>query len=405
MAGLLDIKDTDLDLELLHRTTEDIFSLPELQKKLSSGKKLRIKYGVDVTAPFMHLGHAVNLWMMRHLQDHGHVVVFLVGDFTTRIGDPTGKSETRPIIPQEEIDKNAEEYIKQVGKILRTDPEVFEVRRNSEWFDAMSVSKYLSLMSLVTHSRLISRDMFQKRIEENKEIYMHEMIYPLLQGYDSFELESDLTIVGSDQLFNEMMGRFYQEKLGQETQVVITSRITQGLCGTAKQSKSLGNYIAITDEPREKFGKVMSIADRLIIDYFEVYTTVPLAEVADIKKAIEAGENPMQYKKLLASKIVERYHGEKVAKEELDWFNNVFSAKNTPDDMPEIIVPADETDAIAIVSLCDPETSKSQIKRLLDQGAIKLNDEKLGLDDVVQFEDGATLKVGKRKWFKLNKAT
>jgi len=308
------------------RTTEEVFSLEEFKEKLKTKKQLIIKYGVDVTAPFLHLGHAVNLWMMRKLQEEGHKVIFLIGEFTTRIGDPTGRSDTRPVIPEEKIEKNAQEFIKQVSTILITDdPEVFEIRRNSEWFSKMSTAEFISLLSMVTHSRLISRDMFQKRIEEGKEIYMHELIYPILQGYDSVMLKSDLTIVGTDQLFNEMMGRFFQEKFGQEPQVIITTKITPGLDGKFKQSKSLGNYVAITDSPRDKFGKIMSLPDNLIIQWMEVYTTILLDKIEEYKIKMSSGEiNPRDVKLELAKAIVERYHGREIAEKEKEWFLETF---------------------------------------------------------------------------------
>ena len=199
-----------VDLDLLGRTVDEAFTLDELRARLAEGRPLRIKYGVDVTAPFLHIGHAVNLWLMRHLQDAGHKVLFLIGDFTTRIGDPTGKNHARREIPRDEIEANAQEFIRQVALVLRTDPEVFEVRRNSEWYEKMTLDGFMSLLAMVTHARLIQRDMFQRRLQNGMDIHMHEMLYPVLQGYDSVMLESDLTIVGSDQLFNELMGRFYR---------------------------------------------------------------------------------------------------------------------------------------------------------------------------------------------------
>lgn len=397
-----DINVGKMDPDMLQRVTDQVFSFPEFEAKIKSGKPMRIKYGVDVTAPFMHIGHAVNLWFMRYLQEFGHKVVFLIGDFTTRIGDPTGKSQTRPIIPQEEINKNADAFIEQISKIILTDPDVFEVRRNSEWFDKMSVSDFLGLLSMVTHSQLISRDMFQKRIEENKEIYMHEMLYPILQGYDSYMLNSDITIVGSDQLFNEMMGRTYQDKLGQKPQIVITTRITPGTDGKEKQSKSIGNYIAITDTPRDQFGKVMSLPDELIIPYFEVYTTVDLDVIKGIKEKIDGGENPMIAKKQLACAIVARYYGDETAKAELEWFENAFSKKETPDDIPEIAAKDAGVTVMDLIQTACPDMSKSQTRRLLEQGAIKINDETISNEnDENAFTAGDVLKVGKRRWFKI----
>lgn len=393
-----------VDLDLLARTTDQIFSLEELRERLSKGPPLRIKYGVDVTAPFLHIGHAVNLWMMRHFQEHGHVVVFLVGDFTTRIGDPTGKSKTRQVPSREEINRNAEEFIRQVGQVLLTDPKVFEVRRNSEWFDKMSVDEFMSLLALVTHSRLIQRDMFQRRIEANHEIYMHELLYPILQGYDSYMLKSDLTIVGTDQLFNELMGRVYQEKFSQAPQVVMTSKITPGTDGKEKQSKTLGNYIALLDSPRDKFGKIMSIPDELIVQYMKVYTELPQAEIASVEKGLPVGTaHPMTAKKNLARALVARYHGEAAGEEEQRWFETTFSERKTPDDVPELRVRGGTT-LIDLLAQAAPEESKAALRRLLAQGGVRLGEEKVEAERALEpfsFEPGDTLKVGKRRWFKL----
>jgi len=319
--------------ELLHafaRTTEDIFSLEEFKDLLGSGRKMRIKYGVDVTAPHLHIGHAVNLWMMRHLQDLGHIVLFLIGDFTRRIGDPTGKSDLRPVIPEEEIAANAARFIEQARMVLRfDDPALLEIRHNAEWYDAMSAAELLKLTAHVTHARLISRDMFQQRMANGDDIHMHEMLYPVLQAYDSVMLESDLTIVGSDQLFNEMLARTFQDRLGQRPQVVITTKITPGIDGKAKQSKSLGNYIGLGHSPREKFGRAMSIPDELILPYLSVYTEAADAVIADV--AARLTDEPMACKLLLAHELVQRYHGTAVADAERDWFLATFSARQTPE--------------------------------------------------------------------------
>ena len=364
----------DTVLTSFKRTTDEIFTLEEFKQQLSLKRPLRIKYGVDVTAPFLHIGHAVNLWMMRELQDLGHKVIFLIGDFTTRIGDPTEKSETRPVIPEEEIEQNAKEFIRQVSLILRTDADVFEIRRNSEWFNRMNTSHFVSLLSMVTHARLISRDMFQDRIRANREIYMHELIYPILQGYDSVMIHSDLTIVGTDQLFNEMMGRFFQERLDQPPQVIITTKITPGIDGKEKQSKSLGNYIALEDNPRDKFGKIMSIPDNLIIPYLEVYTTVPLQEVTEIQSTLEKGSiNPRDAKLFLAEKIVERYHGTDIATQEREFFIKTFSEKETPMDIPETTFQEEQMEILHLVKVLLSDTSSSQCRRLIVQGAVKIN--------------------------------
>ena len=232
-------------LAQLERTTDQIIGRADLLTRLCEGRPLRIKFGVDLTAPDLHLGHAVNLWMMRTLQDHGHTVIFLLGDTTSRIGDPTGRSAARPVLTEQQIRDNATSFLDQVSRVLRTDPELLEIRRNSEWFDEMGVAGLLAELSLVTHAHLISRDMFRSRIAAGTEIAMHELIYPVLQGFDSVALESDLTIVGTDQLFNEAMGRELQVKHGQTPQTIITSTVTPGLDGGPKQSKSLNNYVGL----------------------------------------------------------------------------------------------------------------------------------------------------------------
>lgn len=389
-------------LDDFSRTTAEIFSLEEFKDLLSSGKQLRIKYGVDVTAPYLHTGHAVNLWMMRKLQDLGHKVIFLIGDFTTRIGDPTGKNKTRPVIPGEEIEKNTKLFIEQAKMVLRfDDPKLLEVRRNSEWFDNMPLSKFLELLSMVTHSKLISRDMFKNRLEQNQDIYMHELIYPILQGYDSYALDSDLTIIGSDQLFNEMLGRFFQEKFNQTPQSIITTKITPGIDGKAKQSKSLGNYIGLGHSPRDKFGRVMRLPDDLIIEYLEVYTDVPMEKIAKVKNDITL--KPMEYKKFLAEKIVSRYHGEEVAINERKWFEDTFSKGNTPNNIPQVKIEYKEIELIDLLKiLLHDSTSKSEIRRLILQGGIKIENEKFSdPSEKIKIDNNMVVKVGKRKWFRI----
>ncbi len=386
------------------RTTGDMFSLEEFKEFLNSGRQLRIKYGVDVTAPTLHIGHAVNLWMMRKLQDYGHKVIFLIGDFTTQIGDPTGKNKTRSVISQEKIKQNTDKFIEQVKLVLRfDDPDLIEIRKNSEWFSSMPTSEFLNLLSLVTHGRLISRDMFQHRIENNQDIYMHEMIYPILQGYDSFMLESDLTIIGSDQLFNEMLGRFYQEKFGQCPQIIITTKITAGIDGKEKQSKSLGNYIGLAHSPREKFGRIMSMPDNLIVDYLKIYTEVSLEKIEEIEQTLTI--DPMSAKKFLAREIVSRYHGAEVAKEERDWFKKTFSEQQVPEDIPVISLGFDSASSFKILRKCfaPEEKSNSEIRRLIKQGAVKVDDQTVeSQEEIIPLSvDGLKLKVGKRNWFKV----
>lgn len=386
------------------RLIDDVVSLEELKTMLDSGKKLSIKYGVDCTAPFLHLGHAVNLWVMRRFQEDGHKVIFLIGNFTSRIGDPTGRSTTRKMLSDEEIEEAANEFIKQVKTVLITDnPEVFEIRKNAEWFGNMSLSNFINLCTTVTHSKLIARDMFKKRIQENSEIYLNEMLYPILQGYDSVMLDSDLTVVGSDQLFNEMMGRFFQEKFGQTKQIVMTTKITKGLWGEEKQSKSIGNFVALTDSSKDKFGKIMTLADDRIIEWMKVYTDIPLDEIEDISEKLARNEiNPRDAKMKLAHSIVKRYHGHQIADAEMQQFVATFSKKVFPEDAPKIEVTSTDINIINLIGMCCTEMSKSQIRRLVQQGAVLLNDAKISDTQAeVILEKNNTLKVGKRNFFRV----
>lgn len=390
-------------IETIGRNIEECISLDELEKKLASKQPLVIKYGVDVTAPFLHLGHAVNLWMMRTFQEYGHKVIFLIGDFTTRIGDPTGRDTQRKLLSDEEMKLNAQEFIRQVSLVLLTDPKVFAIRRNSEWYDKMALSEFIELVSMVTHAKLIQRDMFQKRIENHREIFMHEMLYPLLQGYDSVMLKSDLTIVGSDQLFNELMGRFYQERFGQKPQVVMTSRITPGIDGREKQSKSIGNYIALIDSPREKFGKVMSIPDALIIPYLEVYTDIDEGQIQECKQELSHNINPMEIKKFTANKIVARYHGDTIANEEQSWFENTFSKQKIPEDSLFILSICSGQSLLDTLHKELPDYSKTALRQLIMGGGVRINGNKVDLTQIRTYtpNPGDIIKVGKRKWFQI----
>jgi tyrosyl-tRNA synthetase len=396
------MKQTEQLLSDFARTTEDFFSLDEFRELLGQSRQLRIKYGVDVTAPYLHIGHAVNLWMMRRLQDLGHKVIFLIGDFTTQIGDPTGRNKSRPVIPFEEIERNTAEFIEQAKMVLRfDDPNLLEIRRNSEWYNGMPLAEFLKLIAMITHSRLISRDMFQKRIAEEADIYMHELIYPVLQGYDSFMLEVDLTIIGTDQLFNEMMGRFYQERFGQKPQVIITTKITPGIDGGAKQSKSLDNYIGLGHSPRDKFGRTMRLPDSLILTYFRVYTDVLDSDLADFETIVQS--DPLEVKKQLATEIVRRYHGDDVAREERQWFDQTFSMRQIPADCQDLILEAKPTSAFEIVrQFFGDQKSNSAIRRLFQQGAVKHNGVKLeNPAENIEPNDGDAFQVGKRVWFRV----
>ena len=389
-------------IDRLRRTTDLIVGEDDLRVRLESGRPLRIKYGVDCTAPDLHLGHAVNLWMMRQLQDLGHRVVFLLGDLTTRVGDPTGRSETRPVLSPAQIDANAASFLEQVSLVLRTDPDVFEVRRNSEWYDAMPVAELLNLFAQVTHAQLMARDMFRDRVAAGREIAVHELVYPVLQGYDSFAMKSDLTIVGSDQLFNEQLGRHFQQRLGAPAQAVITTTITPGLDGRAKQSKSLNNYIGLTDSPRDKFGKLMSIPDSLVEAYARVYTELPLETVAALADA--SGPAARDAKLRLAAAVVTRYHGAGTAKAELDAFRRTFTERVEPVEMPELVVGPERMAVLELLQLAHPGASNSELRRLLRQGAVSVDG--VRLEDpaaVVALTDGVVLKSGARTWHRFTR--
>ena len=386
----------------LQRTAADIITAAELRARLSAGRPLRIKYGVDVTAPFLHLGHAVNLWAMREMQQAGHKVVLLIGDFTTRIGDPTGKSATRPVIAAAQIERGAEQFVRQASKVLLTDPAVLEIRRNSQWWAPMRLERFLSLLAEVTHARLIQRDMFQARMSGGGEIRMHELLYPVLQGYDSAELASDLTIVGTDQHFNELMGRFIQERLGSQPQVVITTSMTPGTDGRAKQSKSLGNYIALSDTARDMYGKAMKLPDHLATLYLRHYTMMPLAQIAGLDAAIAAGElNPMEAKRLLGHALVERYHGGGAAEQEAEWFSRVFSGRAVPADVPVITVADPNLTLLELLRHCLPAASGTELRRLIADGSVRLDGVRKLTDPDQRhpLSSGNVVRIGKRRWF------
>jgi tyrosyl-tRNA synthetase len=344
--------------------------------------------------------------MMRQLQDLGHQIVFLLGDLTTRVGDPTGRSETRPVLTPEEIEANAQSFLEQVSIVLRTDPTVFEVRRNSEWYDGMRVAELLSLFGQVTHAQLMGRDMFRERVAAGREIAVHELVYPVLQGYDSFAMQSDLTIVGSDQLFNEQLGRHFQQRLGAPPQVVITTTITPGIDGRAKQSKSLNNYVALTDTPRDKFGKLMSIPDNLVEPYARVYTELPLDAVAALGAAAAVGGPSARDAKLrVAAAVVTRYHGAGTAKVELDAFKRTFSDRTQPTDIPEVIIHGAVATTLELLQAARPSDSKSELRRLIRQGAVTINGNPASdPDQAVVLTTDVVLKSGRRTWHRLKQA-
>ncbi len=391
------MKKLEINSDIFSRGVDDIVTKEELERLLASKKQLRIKLGIDATSPDLHIGHAAPLWKIRALQDAGHKAVIILGEFTTRIGDPTGKNATRPVLTPAMIRRNAAALKKQLGFILRTDKAHFEFRSNAEWHGKMKEWDFLNLCSMVTHSRLIERDMFQERMKKGKEIAMTELLYPILQGYDSVAIKNDITIIGSDQLFNEHFGRFFQEKFGQSPQAIITLKILPGLDGGPKMSKSLGNYIALNDTPEDKFGKAMRLLDPLIIPYLEVYTDIPADQIARIEAELKAGMNPRDAKLIFAEKLVERYHGEQAALRAREQFLAVFSNKKLPARIREVIVYSDNP--IEILVETKFASSKSDARRLLKQGGVEMDGKRINEKTAkIEKKSGMILRVGKRRF-------
>ncbi len=392
----------DVNSEIFTRSVEDIITREELKKLLSEGRRLRVKHGIDATSPELHLGHAANLWKLRALQEAGHKAVILLGDTTTRIGDPTGKNKARPELSATIIKKNIKAIQRQAERILLGGPGLLEIRRSSEWYEKMSAPQFLKLLSYVTHARLIERDMFQARVKKGGEIFMHELIYPILQGYDSVMLKSDLTVIGSDQLFNEHMGRFLQEKFGQKPQVIVTLKILPGLEGGDKMSKSLGNYIGLSDTSQDKFGKTMRIPDVLIVSYLTAYTNVAFSKIKEIESKLRAGKNPMEAKLFLAEAIVKRYHGVAAAKKERERFLNIFSKHELPEELPTKKVIQGPWQPIELLLRLGLASSKSEARRLLIQGAVKVGGQPIrNVGEKIKVHSGTVIQVGKRKFVKI----
>lgn len=384
-------------IELITRGISEAIGLEEIKEKLKSGKQLTVKAGFDPTAPDIHLGHTVLLRKMRHFQLLGHKVIFLIGDFTGRIGDPSGKTKTRPRLTLEDVLKNAETYKQQVFKIL--DPEKTIVEFNSKWLEKMSFADVLGLTSRYTVAQMIERDDFAKRYKNGQPISMMEFMYPLAQGYDSVALECDVELGGNDQKFNLLVGRTLMKEYGLSPQAVITVPLLEGLDGVEKMSKSLGNYIGIYDSPKDMYGKAMSIPDSLIAKYMELLTDIPLDDIKNYVKSMENGENPRNIKGILAKEIVKIYHGEAEALNAEEEFKRIFSSKGLPDEIEEITVNKDDN-ILNILSVCMSSESKSNLKRLVSQGSVTLDNEKINDINAVISKEGI-LKVGKRNFFKI----
>ncbi|NRQ44247.1 tyrosine--tRNA ligase [Rheinheimera sp. YQF-2] len=394
----------ELALAELKRGCEEILLEEELIAKLKQGKPLKIKAGFDPTAPDLHLGHTVLINKLRSFQQLGHEVIFLIGDFTGMIGDPSGKNVTRKPLSREDVLANAETYKEQVFKIL--DPAKTRVAFNSEWMNELGAAGMIKLASRQTVARMLERDDFKKRFANNQSIAIHEFLYPLVQGWDSVALEADVEMGGTDQRFNLLMGRELQKDEGQRPQTVMMVPLLEGLDGVQKMSKSLGNYVGITDAPNDMFGKIMSISDELMWRYYDLLSFKPLEEISDLKQQVAAGANPRDVKIVLAKEIIARFHDEAAAEAAHQDFTQRFSKNALPDDIPEVTVTAD-ADTMPIANLLKEAglvDSTSEAIRMIKQGAVKLNGETKVEDTRLEVAKGSSdiYQVGKRKFAKIS---
>ena len=387
------------DLAELARGSADVIKREELDERLKSGRKLVVKAGFDPTAPDLHLGHTVLLNKMRQFQERGHEVVFLIGDFTGMIGDPSGRSATRPPLSREQADANAKTYAEQVGKIL--DLERIRIAMNSEWLGKLNAADIVRLAGHMTVARMLERDDFEKRYRAGDPIAVHEFLYPLVQGYDSVALKSDVELGGTDQRFNLLVGRQLQAAHGQPPQVVMTMPILEGLDGVQKMSKSLGNAIGLTEPPREMFGKLMSISDEMMWRYFELLSFRPLEEIAKLRRDVAAGANPRDTKFLLAEELTARFHGAEAGRKAREEFVARFAQGKVPEDMPEVRLKA----PLALGPLLKAAglvPSTSEASRMLAQGAVRIDGERVEDRELVLAGGKSyVVQVGKRRFARI----
>lgn len=399
------MSELDDALEIIKRGADEILVEDELVAKLKSGKPLRIKAGFDPTAPDLHLGHTVLINKLRQFQDLGHEILFLIGDFTAMIGDPTGKSATRPPLTRDQVIENAQSYEHQIYKIL--DPEKTLVMFNSSWMNAMDSAELIQLAGKHTVARMLERDDFSKRYNNGQSISIHEFLYPLIQGYDSVAMKADIELGGTDQKFNLLVGRQLQEQYGQKPQVVLTMPILEGLDGVQKMSKSLGNYIAIDEPANEMFGKIMSISDDLMWRYFELLSFRPMTEIESYKQEMEAGKNPRDIKFILAEELVDRFHEMGAGKAAMEEFISRFQKGAMPDDIEEKNVPVSD-EGLAIGNLLKEAglvASTSEAMRMIKQGAVKIDGEKISDSKMVVVQNSVHIyQVGKRRFAKVTAA-
>lgn len=390
-------------MELLKRGVIETFLESDLEERLKEKRPLRIKAGFDPTAPDLHLGHTVLINKLKQFQDLGHDILFLIGDFTGMIGDPTGKSATRPPLTQEQVFENAKTYQEQIYKIL--DPEKTLIAFNSEWMNSLTASDLIKLAATHTVARMLERDDFQKRYSSGQPIAIHEFLYPLLQGYDSVAMRADVELGGTDQKFNLLMGRELQKRHGQQPQIVMTLPLLEGLDGVQKMSKSLGNYVGINEPAASMFGKLMSISDDLMWRYYELLSFLSMDEINQLRNQVENGANPKDIKVKLGLEIVTRFHGADAAKTAYDDFASRFSRNEIPQDLPEIKINAPDGQLLIAHLLKQAElvTSTSEAIRMINQGAVKIDGEKIS-DNQLQIKVGSAhvYQVGKRRFAKVS---
>lgn len=392
------MNDLPAQLELIKRGTDDLLVEAELVEKLKSGRPLRIKAGFDPTAPDLHLGHTVLINKLRHFQELGHHVMFLIGDFTGLIGDPTGKNTTRPPLSREQIIQNAQTYRDQVFKIL--DPEKTEVCFNSAWFDTLGAAGMIKLAAQHTVARMLERDDFAKRYSGNQPIAIHEFLYPLCQGYDSVAMRADVELGGTDQKFNLLVGRELQKHYGQLPQCILTVPLLEGLDGTNKMSKSLGNYVGIAESPQEIFGKIMSISDELMWRYYDLLSFRSSSEITSLRREVGAGRNPRDVKVMLAQELVERFHDRVSAERALDDFQARFQRGALPEEMPEMRMAAAPIGQL--LKQAGLVASTSEALRMIDAGGVRLDGEKVSEKGLVLSAGNVVvLQVGKRKFARI----
>jgi tyrosyl-tRNA synthetase len=396
----------DDKLNIIKKGAEEIVPMHELIEKLKkhdkTGTPLRIKYGIDPTNYEVHIGHLVPIRKMREFQDLGHIGVIIIGDYTAQIGDPTGRDESRPPLTAQKVKENAERYMEQLYTVL--DKNKTEVHYQTEWFDNMTLKDVLSIMGKFTVAQFMAHDTFRKRMENNLPLFMHEMMYPILQGYDSVAIKADVELGATEQKFNILFGREMQHLYGMEQQIALLSPILMGTCGKNKMSKSLGNYIAIFDTANDKYGKVMSIPDDLIINYFLYATKLSNEEINDIKTKLSNGENPKYIKQQLAREIVTIYHGNDAAINAENEFNKIFSNKEIPTEIEEYKIGTTEIGIVNLMANSGLVASNSEARRLIKSGAVYLDNVKITDEHhKIIIDNEVILKVGKRKFLKLCK--